>query len=97
MSLDENVWLSYPSMKHLCAAYGAKCNIDYQLLRIKIKVTGKGGSHHLRTKRCKRFDVSRLTGRDETCRQLYRELICRKTTEAWVNEGTVEEKWSATQ
>ena len=80
-----------------CVQRGAECNTDHQLLRIKIKVTGKGGYHHLRAKKRKRFDVSRLTGRDETGRQLYRELVCRKTTEAWVNEGTVEENWSATQ
>ena len=75
-----------------CVKRGAECNTDHQLLHIKIKVTGKGEYHHLRTKKRKRFDVSRLTGRDETGRQLYRELVCRRTTEAWVNEGTVEEK-----
>ena len=80
-----------------CVKRGAECNTDHQLLRIKIKVTGKGEYHHLRNKKRKRFDVSWLTGRDETGRQLYRELVCRRTTEAWVNEGTVEEKWSATQ
>ena len=37
------------------------------------------------------------SGRDETGRQLNGELVYRKTAEAWVNEGTVEEKWSATQ
>ena len=63
----------------------------------KIKVAGKGGYHYLRTKKHKRFDVSQHTGRDETGRQLYRELVYRRTTEAWVNEGSVEEKWSATQ
>ena len=81
----------------VCVKRGAECNTDHQLLHIKMKVTGKGGYHHLRTKKHKRFDISQLTGRDETGRQLYRELVYRETAEAWVNEGTVEEKWSATQ
>ena len=63
-----------------CVKRGVECNTHHQLLCIKIKVTGKGGYHHLRAK--KRFDVSRLTGRDEAGRQFYRELVCRKTTEA---------------
>ena len=90
-----------------CVKRGAECNTDHQLLRIKMKVTGKGEYHHLRTKKHKRFNVSQLTGRDETGRQLtgrqltgrqlYRELVYRKTAEPWVNEGTVEENWSATK
>ena len=80
-----------------CVKRGAECNTDHQLLRIKLRLTGKGGYHQLRTKKHKRFNVSQLTGRAETGRQHYRDLVCRKVTEAWVNEGTVEEKWSATQ
>ena len=77
-----------------CVKRGAECNTDHQLLRIKMRVTRKGGYHQPRPKKCKKFDVSHLAGRDETRRHVYRERVGMKAAEAWDNEGTVEEKWS---
>ena len=74
---------------------GAECNSDHQLLRIKMKVTGKREYQQPRNKKHKRFNISHLTSRAEADRQPYRDLVCRKVTDAWVEEGNVEEKWSA--
>ena len=78
-----------------CVKRGAECNSDHQLLRIKMKMTGKRGYQQPRNKKHKRFNVSHLTSRAEADRQPYRELVCRKVTDAWVKEGNVEEQWSA--
>ena len=58
-----------------CMKRGVECNTDHQLLRIKMRLTRKGGYHQPRPKKCKTFDVLHLTGRDETRRHVYRERV----------------------
>ena len=85
-----------------CVKRGEECNTDHQLLRIKLRVQGKGG-------RCpcgsnihkKNFAVSRLMGRAEVnssadmYRSAYRERVGIKAVGEWKDDGTVEDKWSA--
>ena len=80
-----------------CVKRGAECNTDHQLLRIKLRVRGKGGYHRSSPKKKNsKFDVGHLTGTSETCaarRDQYVEEVASKTLTAWTEGGTVEEKW----
>ena len=87
--------------KVACVKRGSECNTDHQLLRIKIRVKGKGGYCQLRNKVSKKFAVSRFMSRGgansgaDMYRDAYREHVSSKAVEVWKDEGTVEEKWSA--
>ena len=85
-----------------CVKRGAECNTNHQLLRIKIRVKGKGGCCQLKNKISKKkFTVSRFMSRGgansgaDMYRDAYRECVGTKAVEVWEDEGTVEEKWSA--
>ena len=86
-----------------CVKRSAECNTDHQLLRIKLRVQGKGGCYPHRSNTHKDFAVSCLMGRAEinssadTYRSAYREWVSTKAAGGWRDDGTVEEKWSAIQ
>ena len=79
---------------------GAECHTDHQLLRVKLRMTGKR-DHHSRPKgKCAgRFNVAKLQGKSvddnglNTTRGQFQDQVCTTAKRKWTEDGTVEEKW----
>ena len=86
----------------VCVKRGAECHTDHQLVRLKMRMTGrrKFECKHQRGS-AKRFNVAKLMGKStddngqNTTRGMFQEQVCSLAKEKWNAEGTVEEKWTA--
>ena len=82
---------------------GAECGTDHLMLRLKLQVLVKGGSHKPQRgdNAVGRFDVTKLCGpnvdnRGElTERALFQESVGKKVKESWNSGGSIEEKWKS--
>ena len=82
---------------------GAECGTDHLMLRLKLQVLVKSGSHKPRRgeNAVGRFDVTKLCGpnvddRGElTERALFQESVGKKVKESWNSGGSIEEKWKS--
>lgn len=87
--------------KDVAVVRGAECNTDHHMLRMKLDVRMKTGSHKSQQKESSkgRYDVAKLQGAsvDEngeiTTRGKYQQSVGERVKEAWDTEGSVEEKW----
>ena len=86
----------------VCVKRGAECHTDHQLVRLKMRMTGrrKFECKHQRGS-AKRFNVAKLMRKStddngqNTTRGMFQEQVCSLAKEKWNVEGTVEEKWTA--